>query len=34
MLRALDEETEKADHDGSKRLDQREAPRVQRGSPA
>jgi hypothetical protein len=34
MSRAFGEETEKADHEGSKRLDQREAPRFQRGSPA
>jgi hypothetical protein len=33
MSRALREETEKADHDGSKRLDKREAPPFQRGSP-
>ena len=33
MARALGEETEKADHDGSKRLDKREAPPFQRGSP-
>jgi hypothetical protein len=31
---ALGEETEKADHDGSKRLDKREAPPFQRGNPA
>jgi hypothetical protein len=30
VSRALGEETEKADHDGSKRLDQREAPPFQR----
>ena len=34
MSRALGEETEKADHDGSKRLDKRQAPPFQRGSPA
>jgi hypothetical protein len=34
MSRALGEETEKADHDGSKRLDKREALPFQRGSPA
>ena len=34
MSRALGEEIEKADHDGSKRLDKRQAPRFQRGSPA
>jgi hypothetical protein len=32
--RALGEETEKADHDGSKRLDKREASPFQSGSPA
>jgi hypothetical protein len=32
--RALAEETEKADHDGSKRLDKREASPFQIGSPA
>ena len=32
--RALAEETEKADHDGSKRLDKREASPFQSGSPA
>ena len=34
MVRTSGEETEKADHDGSKRLDKRQAPRFQRGSPA
>jgi hypothetical protein len=34
MSRALGEETEKADHDGSKRLDKRQAPPFQSGSPA
>ena len=34
MSRALGEETEKADHDWSKRLDKREAPPFQSGSPA
>ena len=33
MSRALGEESEKADHDGSKRLDKRQAPPFQRGSP-
>jgi len=33
MSRALGEETEKADHDGSKRLDKREASPFQSGSP-
>ena len=32
--RELGEETEKADHNGSKRLDQRQASPFQRGSPA
>jgi hypothetical protein len=34
MVRTGGEETEKADHDGSKRLDKREALPFQRGSPA
>jgi hypothetical protein len=34
MSRALGEETVKADHDGSKRLDKREAPPFQSESPA
>jgi hypothetical protein len=34
MSRALGEETEKADHEGSKRLDKREALPFESGSPA
>jgi hypothetical protein len=34
MSRALGEETERADHDRSKRLDKRQAPPFQSGSPA